>query len=103
DEPGRRDPDGSGRIGVGEAGVAAGRDDDADLRIELATLLGRQDAVEGAPWLEGPGVLGQLDLEPPSHPQPVVPRLDELQWRTPDPAADASRGGLDVGALHAAM
>ena len=91
----------AGGVRVGQAGIAPGRDDDADARVEAAVLGGAEDPVEGAPCLERAGVLEELELEPAGPAEGVA---DVQQWRTTDAAGDALAGRLDVGeGDHAAI
>ncbi len=100
DEDGGGNPDDRRGEGVRESGVAARRDHDPDVRVELAPLVRRQDAVEGAARLERAGVLQQLELQAAAPGQPVVSGVDDLHRSTTDAAADASCCDLEVLPIH---
>ena len=95
DEDGRADAELARGEGLREAGVAARRDDDADV-VELSPLAGCQLPVEGTPGLEDAAVLQVLALEPDG----VATGRPE-RGSTADPAVDPSGCCLDVTSARA--
>ena len=60
----RRDSELSGGVGVGQAGVPAGGDDDADRGVQLTAFPRGQLPVERTTGLEDTAVLEELTLQP---------------------------------------
>src|SRR5262245_62203419 len=75
--------------------VPAGGRDHAGLRH-----LGREDLVEGAPWLERARVLDELELQRDAAGEIERARPELEHRRTADEGADAFTGGLDVRATR---
>ncbi|MCY1230020.1 hypothetical protein D9M72_424150 [compost metagenome] len=81
-------------IGVGEAGIPAGGDDDSNVLFELAPLAAGQHAVERTPGLERTRVLHELAFEPDSPGEALPVRFDHRG--AADQPGDPVCGFIDV-------
>lgn len=97
EEDGGADAVGAGRPGAGEPGVAAGGDGHARLGQGAGLAVGG-DEVGGAPGLETPGELGELQggVDPAGGRRTGCAEVERGDGDGPDLARDPLGGGLDI-------